>query len=92
MSQDDAPIFSTGGTTLKSLLSQMFEQAPGFMALLREPDHVFELTNAAYQRLIGHRQMIGKSVRRPFPNSKDTSFSNIWTMFTRPACHIEAKA
>ena len=36
-------------------LALMFEQAPGFMTLMREPGHVFELTNAAYQRLIGQR-------------------------------------
>ena len=52
---------------LESVLSQMFEQAPGFMALMREPDHVFELTNAAYQRLIGHRRVIGKSMREALP-------------------------
>jgi len=45
----------------------MFEQAPGFMALMSEPDHVFELTNAAYQRLIGHRRVIGKSMREALP-------------------------
>lgn len=28
-------------------LARMFEQAPGFMALLSGPDHVFELANAA---------------------------------------------
>ncbi|TGQ64714.1 PAS domain S-box protein [Mesorhizobium sp. M00.F.Ca.ET.186.01.1.1] len=67
MIQDEALSLSPGGTTLKSLLSQMFDQAPGFIALLQGPDHVFELTNAAYQRLIGHRQVIGKSVREAFP-------------------------
>ena len=29
-------------------LRQLFQQAPGFMAKLRGPDHVFELANAAY--------------------------------------------
>ncbi|TIT79215.1 MAG: PAS domain-containing sensor histidine kinase, partial [Mesorhizobium sp.] len=63
MSQNEALISSAGGMMLRSVLSQMFEQAPGFMALMREPDHVFELTNAAYQRLIGDRRVIGKPVR-----------------------------
>ncbi|TIX20582.1 PAS domain-containing protein, partial [Mesorhizobium sp.] len=67
MIQDESLSLSPGGTTLKSLLSQMFDQAPGFMALIREPDHVFVLTNAAYQRLIGERQVIGKSAREAFP-------------------------
>ncbi|TPL78530.1 PAS domain S-box protein [Mesorhizobium sp. B2-3-13] len=63
----EARDLSTGGAMLKSALSQMFDQAPGFMTLLREPGHVFELTNGAYQRLIGNRQVIGKSVREALP-------------------------
>ncbi|PBB67292.1 PAS domain-containing sensor histidine kinase [Mesorhizobium sp. WSM4312] len=74
MSQDEALILSADGTMLKSVLSQMFEQAPGFMALLQGPDHVFELTNAAYQRLIGDRQVIGKSIRDAFPELEGHEF------------------
>jgi PAS domain S-box-containing protein len=48
-------------------LTQMFSQAPGFMAMLRGPDHVFELANHAYQQLIGHRDVVGKSVREALP-------------------------
>ncbi|PBC20689.1 MULTISPECIES: PAS domain S-box protein [unclassified Mesorhizobium] len=74
MSQDEALILSADGTMLKSVLSQMFEQAPGFMALLQGPDHVFELTNAAYQRLIGDRQVVGKSIRDAFPELEGHEF------------------
>ncbi|WP_256753685.1 PAS domain-containing sensor histidine kinase [Mesorhizobium sp. Mes31] len=55
-------------------LALMFEQAPGFMTLMREPGHVFELTNAAYQRLIGDRQVIGKSVREALPELEGQGF------------------
>ncbi len=48
-------------------LMQLFEQAPGFMAVLRGPDHVFELTNAAYAKLIGSRDFIGKPIRKIIP-------------------------
>lgn len=41
-------------------LTQMFEQAPGFMAVLRQPGHVFELANAAYRALVGGRELIGR--------------------------------
>jgi PAS domain S-box-containing protein len=44
-------------------LQRMFEQAPGFMAMLRGPTHVFEFVNPAYQRLVGGRDVIGQSVR-----------------------------
>ena len=36
-------------------LRRMFEQAPGFMAMLIGPEHVFEQTNPAYLALVGHR-------------------------------------
>ncbi|MBA3810838.1 MAG: PAS domain-containing protein [Caulobacteraceae bacterium] len=44
-------------------LRDFFEQAPGFMAVLKGPGHVFELTNAAYDRLVGRGDLAGKSVR-----------------------------
>src|SRR6202790_526675 len=45
------------------VLRQLFEQAPSFMAVLRGPQHVFELTNAAYRQLLGDRDIIGRPVR-----------------------------
>ncbi len=47
---------------------QMFEQAPGFMAMLFGPEHVFELTNAAYMQLVGHRNVLGLTVRDALPD------------------------
>jgi len=48
-------------------LAQMFEKAPSFMALLRGPDHVFELINSAQAKLIGQRDVLGKAVGRALP-------------------------
>src|SRR5439155_25964550 len=48
-------------------LRQLFDHAPGFMAVLRGPDHVFELTNAAYLQLVGHRRLVGRPVREALP-------------------------
>lgn len=56
------------------LLALMFEQAPGFMALLSEPGHVFQLANGAYQRLIGHRQVVGRTVRDALPELEGQGF------------------
>ena len=55
-------------------LTQMFAQAPGFTALLRGPDHVFELTNPAYVQLVGHRDVIGKPVREALPEVEGQGF------------------
>ena len=48
-------------------LVTLFEEAPGIIAVLRGPDHVFELTNRAYLELVGHRELIGKTVREALP-------------------------
>jgi len=48
-------------------LRELFSQAPGFMAVLRGPEHRFELTNRAYDQLIGGRNVIGLPVRQALP-------------------------
>jgi PAS domain S-box-containing protein len=48
-------------------LRQLFDRAPGFMAVVRGPDHVFEMANASYQKLVGRRDLIGKPVREAVP-------------------------
>lgn len=53
---------------------QMFDQAPGFMAMLSGPDHVFELTNAAYMQLVGHRDVLGLPVRAALPEVQGQGF------------------
>jgi PAS domain S-box-containing protein len=55
-------------------LARMFEQAPGFMAMLSGPDHVFEFLNPAYRKLIGHRDVIGKTVREALPDLEGQGF------------------
>lgn len=55
-------------------LEQLFEQAPGFMVVLRGPDHVLELTNAAYRRLLGKRDFVGKTVREVVPEAEAQGF------------------
>ncbi|MEA3052052.1 MAG: hypothetical protein QOG72_955 [Sphingomonadales bacterium] len=48
-------------------LRQLFDRAPGFMAVVRGPNHVFEMANASYQRLVGRSDLIGKPVREAVP-------------------------
>lgn len=52
----------------RSRLAYIFDRAPAFVAVLRGPEHVFELTNPAYMKLIGHRDVIGKTVREALPD------------------------
>jgi diguanylate cyclase (GGDEF)-like protein len=55
-------------------LRELFRQAPGFMTVLRGPDHVFEVVNDAYRRLIGGRDVLGKSVREALPEVAKQGF------------------
>lgn len=41
------------------------------------PDHVFELTNGRYDELIGHRPLIGRTVRDAFPDLVGQGFFEI---------------
>jgi PAS domain S-box-containing protein len=50
-------------------LAQMFEQGPSFMALLEGPDHRFELANSSYLKLVGGRDVIGKTVAEALPDA-----------------------
>lgn len=58
----------------RNRLLAMFDQAPGFMAMLLGPDHVFELANAAYLDLIGPRDYLGKTVREVLPEVGQQGF------------------
>jgi signal transduction histidine kinase/CheY-like chemotaxis protein len=49
--------------------AQLFEQAPSFMAVLRGPEHRIELANPGYLRLIGHRNVVGKTVEAALPEA-----------------------
>jgi PAS domain S-box-containing protein len=44
------------------------------MAMLRGPEHVFELTNAAYLQLIGHRNVIGRTATEALPEIAGQGF------------------
>jgi len=48
-------------------LRRLFDEAPGFMAVLRGPDHVFEWCNKAYSRLVGDRPVVGLPVGVALP-------------------------
>ena len=50
-------------------LEQMYEQSPSFMALLDGADHRFVIANAAYQRLIGHREVLGRTLAEALPDA-----------------------
>ncbi|WP_322867952.1 ATP-binding protein [Aquicoccus sp. G2-2] len=58
-------------------LRRLFEQAPGFITTLQGPNHVFEFANASYCRLVGNRDIIGKSVEEALPEVKGQGFIDL---------------
>ncbi|SMP68063.1 hybrid sensor histidine kinase/response regulator [Noviherbaspirillum suwonense] len=55
-------------------LRSLFEQAPGFTAVLRGPQHIFTVANAPYRDLIGRDDIIGKPVREVLPEVVEQGF------------------
>lgn len=58
----------------RARLGAMFEQAPGFMALLTGPEHRFDLVNSAFHELIGQRPWLGRTVREVLPELAGQSY------------------
>ncbi|MBB3342370.1 PAS domain-containing protein [Luteimonas sp. RC10] len=58
-------------------LGRLFDQAPSFMALLRGPEHRFELANPGYRRLVGDRDLIGRTVAEALPDAVDQGFKSL---------------
>ena len=54
-------------------LQLMFEQAPGFMALLEGRDHRFAVANQAFHDLVGNAALNGRTVARAVPHSRTES-------------------
>jgi PAS domain S-box-containing protein len=57
-----------------AFLNSLFQQSPSFMAVLLGPEHVYELSNAAYDRLIQHRELRGKTVAEALPEMAGQGF------------------
>jgi two-component sensor histidine kinase len=55
-------------------LKQLFEQAPSFMTMLRGPEHRIVLTNPPYMQLIGHREVLGRTVAEALPEAAEQGF------------------
>lgn len=60
--------------TERRQLMDMFMQTPGFVAVLNGPEHVIQLHNGAYGQLIGHRDVIGKPIRKALPELAGQGF------------------
>lgn len=54
-----------------------FQQAPAFFALLKGPEHVFELVNTMYLRIIGGRDVVGKPIGKAMPELVEQGYVHL---------------
>ena len=47
---------------------EMFAQAPGFMIIMRGPEHRVAFVNDSHRRLFGSDEWVGKAIREAFPD------------------------
>ncbi|MDP9109847.1 MAG: PAS domain-containing protein, partial [Pseudomonadota bacterium] len=55
-------------------LRRLFQQAPGFIAVLKGPQHIFEIANDAYRAAVGGRELIGRRIREALPELDGQGF------------------
>ena len=59
-------------------LRDMFRQAPGAVAILSGPDHVYEIANESYFELVGQRRdIMGKPIAIALPEMADQGFAGL---------------
>ncbi|SFV16934.1 PAS domain S-box-containing protein [Methylobacterium sp. 174MFSha1.1] len=71
---------------------QIFQQMPGFVAVLRGPAHVFEYVNDAYVTIAGERDFVGRTVREAFPELADQGFYELLDTVYRTGRPFAARA
>jgi PAS domain S-box-containing protein len=72
---DEAMIRALSDET--SHLRNLFWQAPGFVAVLKGRECVFEMVNEAYQQMVGHRDIVGKPLLEALPELAGQVFDQL---------------
>ncbi len=56
------------------IVENILSNAPAAICIVRGPEHIFEVANENYLKLIGHRNIIGKSVKEALPEIGSQGF------------------
>ena len=63
---------------VRSRLHNLIQSAPAFVATLQGPNHVFEMANPLYRRLVGDgRHLVGLPVREALPEIAEQGFPEL---------------
>jgi PAS domain S-box-containing protein len=57
--------------------ARLFEQSPSFMAVLRGPDHRFEIANPVCVRIVGDRPLVGKTFAEALPEAVEQGYLDL---------------
>ena len=52
----------------------IYEQAPGFIATSKGPEHCFTFANAAYRKFVGREELVGRTVAEALPEIVQQEF------------------
>jgi PAS domain S-box-containing protein len=55
-------------------LYDLFESAPGLIAVVSGPDYIFEIANQSYRRMAGERDFVGRPAREVMPELEEQGF------------------
>ena len=64
-------------------LGPMFEHAPGFMAIVEGPELRFSVANAAFRKLVGRGDLVGKKFTDALPELDDQGIDELLTGVAR---------
>ena len=58
-------------------LQDLFMDAPAIICVLHGPQHIYELANPLYMQVVGHKDIIGKTVREASPELVDWGYAEL---------------
>jgi hypothetical protein len=71
--------------------ARLFEQAPGFIIIMRGPPHIVEFVNDAHRTAFNCADWIGKSIREAFPSIEGQGFFEALDEVYRSGTTFEAQ-
>lgn len=57
--------------------TQLFDQAPTFMAFLKGKEHRFEFANPGYLKLVSNREILGRTVAEALPDAAEQGYVDV---------------
>lgn len=58
----------------RKALHVLYQNTPGFIAIAEGPNHLFTFANASHHRLVGHREIVGRTAAEVLPELIEQGF------------------